>query len=105
MIKKKISGLILAIALTLGSLSAYGALTTKDWAYVFADYNLLSVYFILLSDAAGSSRSLLDVTCEYFRNQNRLVYLDLMNNPNHVEAARACCHYEPNPSQFPVCSI
>jgi len=105
MIKKKISGLILAIALTVGSLSAYGALSTRDWAYVFADYNLLSVYFILLGDAAGAGRSVTDMSCEYFRNQNRPAYLDLMNNPTHVEAARACCHYESNPSQFPVCSI
>lgn len=104
MITKKISGLILAVLLTTGSLTANG-ITIRDWANIFLSYNLFPVYATLLGDVRQSGRSEVDVFCEYFRHQNKPVYRDLMNNPNHVEAARACCAYEPSPSQYPVCSI
>lgn len=69
-------------------------LTTRDWAGLFGALGIIGIFFILLSDATGSSRSVADVSCEYLRNQNAPLYNEVMTNPKYTEFKEVCCAYD-----------
>lgn len=77
------------------------ALSTRDWAGLFSALGIIGIFFILLSDVAGTGRSVADISCEYFRNQDQTHYNEILTDSKYSKFKEACCTYD---TGNPACS-